>query len=70
MQAKVKFRIGDTVYHKTLNLGRGKVRFLYRTEVLVAFEMALPTRYPEEELCKIEPRPASQPGVEALPAAA
>ena len=70
MQAKVKFRIGDTVYHKTLDLGRGRVRFLYRAEVLVAFEKALPTRYPKEELCKVEPRPASQPGVEALPAAA
>lgn len=70
MQAKVKFRIGDTVYHKTLNLGSGKVRFLYRTEALVAFEKAIPTRYPKEELSKVEPRQASQPGVEALPTAA
>ena len=42
------------MYHKTLDLGRGKVRFLHRTETLVAFEKALPTRYPKEELCKIE----------------
>ena len=70
MQAKVKFRIGDTVYHKTLNLGPGKVRFMYRTEVLVVFEKAQPARYPKEELCKIEPHPAAQPDIEALPAAA
>ncbi len=70
MQAKVKFRIGDTVYHKTLDLGRGKVRFLYRAEVLVAFQKALPGRYPKEQLSKTEPRPASLPGVEMLPAAA
>ncbi len=53
MQAKVKFRIGDTVYHKTLDLGRGKVRFFYRAEVLVAFEKAVPTRFPKEELCRV-----------------
>jgi hypothetical protein len=58
MNGKVKFRIGDTVYHKTLDLGRGKVRFLYRVEVLVAFEKALPSRYPKEELSKAELRPA------------
>jgi hypothetical protein len=70
MQTKVKFRIGDTVYHKTFDLGPGKVRFIYRAEILVAFEKALPTRYPKEELCKVKPRPASQLGVEVLPAAA
>ena len=70
MQTNVKFRIGDTVYHKTLDLGPGKVRFIYRAEVLVAFEKALASRYAKEELSKIEPRPASQPGVEMLPAAA
>ncbi len=70
MQAKVKFRIGDTVYHKTLNLGRGKVRFLYHAEVLVAFEKALPTRYPKDELSKIEPRPVIVPDAERLHAAA
>ncbi len=70
MQAKVKFRIGDTVYHKTLNLGAGKVRFLYRVEALVAFEKAVPTRYPKEELCKSESHPASAPDVRQLPAAA
>ncbi len=70
MQAKVKFRIGDTVYHKTLRLGCGKVRFLYRAEVLVAFEKALPARYPKEELCKSEPHPASAPDAREVPAAA
>jgi hypothetical protein len=61
MNAKVKFRIGDTVYHKTLDLGRGKVRFIYRAEVLVAFEKALPRQYAKEDLCKTEPHPTSQP---------
>ena len=60
MQTNVKFRIGDTAYHKTLDLGPAKVRFIYRTEVLVAFEKALPTR-PKEELCKSGPHPALQP---------
>lgn len=69
MNGKVKFRIGDTVYHKTFDLGPGKVRFLYRAEVLVAFEKALPTRYPKEELCKVEPRPVFAPGADKLPAA-
>ncbi len=70
MQAKLKFRIGDTVYHKTLDLGQGKVRFLYRAEALVALQKALVTRYPKEELCKVEPRQASRPRVEVLSAAA
>ena len=70
MNGKSKFRIGETVYHKTVDLGPGKVRFIYRTEVLVTFVKALPARYPKEELSKVEPRPTSKPGVEALPAAA
>ncbi len=70
MQTKVKFRIGDTVYHKALNLGPGKVRFIYRTEALVAFEKAMPTRYPKEELCKVQPHPASAPDARELAAAA
>ncbi len=70
MQTKVKFRIGDTVYHKTLHLGPGKVRFLYRAEALVAFEKTLPTKYPKEELCKSEPRPASALDARELPTAA
>lgn len=58
MNGKVKFRIGDTVYHKTLNLGAGKVRFIYRTEVLVDFTNATPARYAKEELSKIAPSEA------------
>jgi hypothetical protein len=46
----VKFGIGDTVDHKTLDLGRGKVRFIYRAEVLVAFDKALPGRYAKRAL--------------------
>ncbi len=70
MQAKMKFRIGDTLCHKTLNLGAGKVRFLYRVEALVAFEKAVPTRCPKEELCRSEPHPASALDARQLPAAA
>ncbi len=55
MNGKVKFRIGDTVYHKTLNLGPGKVRFIYRTEVLVDFANAVPARYAKEVLSKLAP---------------
>lgn len=60
MNGKVKYRIGDTVYHKTVDLGRGKVRYIYRTELLVAFEKSLPGRYAKEELCKSDPLPALQ----------
>lgn len=70
MNGKAKFRIGETVYHKTFDLGPGKVRFIYRTEVLVTFEKAPPARYAKEELCKAQPRPASQPASELLPTAA
>ncbi len=54
---------------KTLNLGPGKVRFIYRTEALVAFEKSLPGCYPKEELSKVEPRPVSE-RAEMLPTAA
>jgi hypothetical protein len=70
MNGKLKFRIGDIVYHKTLDLGRGKVRYIYRSELLVAFENSPAGRYPREELCKAEPRPAAQPEARALPRAA
>jgi hypothetical protein len=66
----MKFRIGDTVYHKTLNLGRGKVRYIYRSELLVAFENSPAGRYPKEELCKGEPHPAEPPQASPLPRAA
>jgi hypothetical protein len=59
MSGKMKFRIGDTVYHKTADLGRGKVRFIYRTELLVAFEKSSAGRYPKEDLRKSEPQPTA-----------
>jgi hypothetical protein len=61
MNAKVKFKIGDTVYHRTLDLGRGKVRYIYQAELRVAFEKVRANRYPKEELCKSEPHRAPQP---------
>ena len=70
MNGKVKFRIGDMVFHKTLNLGRGRVRYIYRTELLVAFENSPAGRYPKEELCKIEPHPVEQMRPGQLPRAA
>ena len=60
MNGTVKFRIVDVVYHKRVNLGRGRVRYIYRTELLVAFENSPAGRYPKEELCKVEPH-ASPP---------
>ncbi len=59
MNGKVKFRIGDTVYHKSIDLGPGKIRYIYRSELLVAFERAAAGRYAKEELCKIEPHPSA-----------
>ena len=61
MNGKVKFRIGDIVYHKSLDLGRGRVRYIYRTELLVAFENSPAGRYPKEDLCKSEPHPVELP---------
>ena len=58
MNGKVKFRIGDTVYHRTLNLGPGKFRFIYRTEVLVDFTNAVPARYAKEALSTTAPSAA------------
>ena len=59
MDTRVKFRIGDTVYHKTDHLGTGKVRYIYRTELLVAFEKSASAtgRYRKEDICKVEPHP-------------
>ena len=68
MNGTVKFRIGDIVYHKRVNLGRGGVRYIYRTELLVAFENSPADRYPKEELCTVEPR-ASPPQPELRRAA-
>jgi hypothetical protein len=61
MNGKVKFRIGDTVYHKGLDLGRGRVRYINRTELLVAFESSPVGRYPKEDICKSEPHPVELP---------
>lgn len=52
MKGKLKFRIGETVYHRTLDLGRGKVRFIYRAKLLVAFEKLAAGRYSKEDVCK------------------
>jgi len=60
MNGKMKFRIGDIVYHKTMDLGRGRVRYIYRSELLVAFENSPAGRYPKEELCKSEHFTAEQ----------
>lgn len=57
MNGKLKFRIGDVVYHKTQDLGRGRVRYIYRSELLVSFEKSAAGRYPKEELCKTQPHP-------------
>lgn len=70
MNGKVKFRIGDTVYHKSLNLGRGRVRYIYHTELLVAFESSPAGRYPKEDLCKSEPHPVEFPQPEQFGRAA
>ena len=70
MTGKVKFRIGDIVYHKTLALGRGRVRYIYRTDLLVAFENSLAGRYPKDELCKSEAHPSDPPQVQEWPRAA
>ncbi|HEY6939478.1 MAG TPA: hypothetical protein VI424_20115 [Terriglobales bacterium] len=70
MNGKVKFRIGDTVYHKNLNLGRGRVRYIYHTELLVAFENSPAGRYPKEDLCKSEPHPVELPQPEQFVRAA
>ncbi|HET7751458.1 MAG TPA: hypothetical protein VFK81_18855 [Terriglobales bacterium] len=55
----MKFRIGDIVYHKNLDLGRGRVRYIYRTELLVAFESSPAGRYSKEDLSKSEPHPVA-----------
>lgn len=70
MNGKVKFRIGDTVYHKSLNLGRGRVRYIYHTELLVAFENSPAGRYPKDDLCKSEPHPVEFPQPEQFVRAA
>lgn len=40
MTANAKLRIGDAVYHRNLDLGPGKVRYIFRGFVTVSFEKA------------------------------
>jgi len=70
MNGKTKFRIGDIVYHKTQDLGRGTVRYIYRAEMLVAFQKFAAGRYRKEELCKSEPHPGEARQAPHLPRAA
>lgn len=56
-----KLKVGDTVYHTTLDLGQGKIRYIYREEVSVDFEKATVGRYPKAELCKSREHDSSQP---------
>ncbi len=52
MSRKANLRVGDTVHHSRLDLGTGKVRYLYRDEVLVDFPKAAVRRYSRAEICK------------------
>lgn len=61
MSRKVNLRVGDTVYHSRLALGKGKVRYLYRDEVLVDFEKAAVRRYSRGEICKSPLHLAGEP---------
>ncbi len=69
MNGNPKFRVGDIVYHKTQDLGRGRVRYIYRTELLVAFEKSA-GRYRKEEVCKSEPHSGELQQAPHLPQAA
>lgn len=70
MNGKPKFRIGDIVYHKLQDLGPGRVRYIYRAELLVAFAKSAAGRYRKEELCKCEPHAAETSPAPGLPRAA
>ena len=52
MKHKVNIRVGDLVFHRTLDLGKEKVRYTYRDEVAVDFERSSARRFPRTELCK------------------
>ncbi len=52
MSGKFKLRIGDVVYHRSRDLGRGRVRYTYHEIALVDFEQAPAQRYLKNQLCK------------------
>lgn len=52
MSSKLKLRAGDVVYHRSRDLGQGRVRYSYHELVLVDFEKAPAQRYPKNQLCK------------------
>jgi hypothetical protein len=52
VSSKLKVRTGDVVYHRSKDLGRGRVRYSYHELVLVDFEKVPVQRYPKEQLCK------------------
>jgi transcription elongation factor GreA-like protein len=52
MSSKLKFRAGEIVYHRTLDLGAGTVRYVSRDDLIVNFEKAPVQRYKKYEICK------------------
>jgi hypothetical protein len=52
MKRKVNIRVGDIVFHRALDLGKGKVRYIYRDEVVVDFKKASARCYPRTEVCE------------------
>jgi len=52
MSSKLKIRAGDVVYHRSRDLGQGRVRYSYHELVLVDFEKVPAQRYPKNQLCK------------------
>jgi transcription elongation factor GreA-like protein len=52
MSSKLKFRVGETVYHRTLDLGTGTVRYVSRDDLIINFEKAPVQRYKKYEICK------------------
>jgi hypothetical protein len=52
MSGKLKFRVGEIVYHRTLDLGAGTVRYVSRDDLIVNFEKAPVQRFKKYEICK------------------
>jgi transcription elongation factor GreA-like protein len=52
MSSKSKFRVGEIVYHRTLDFGAGTVRYVSRDDLIVNFEKAPVQRYKKYEICK------------------
>jgi hypothetical protein len=63
MSSKLKIRAGDVVYHRSRDLGQGRVRYSYHEFVLVDFEKAPLQRYPKNQLCKNSASLKSVPSV-------